>query len=201
MKLLATPTSPFARKARILILEKGLACETVAAAPWDDDPQVLAANPLRKIPVLLPDDGGAVFDSRVICERLDAEGEPRFIPSDPAARAAVKTQEALADGAAESVAAIVMAKRVDPEMASAAWEQWLLDKARNAFARFAEEMKARPRPADAAIHLGDVALFCALDFALFRRPDLEWRESHPELGEWFERFGERESARKTDPRG
>ena len=201
MKLLATPTSPFARKARILILEKGLACETTPANPWENDPQVLAVNPLRKIPVLLTDDGAAFFDSRVICEYLDSLGEPRMLPADPAARAAEKTRESLADGAAESIAAVIMAKRAEPEMSAPAWEKWLLDKARGAFARFADEMEKRPRPADSPPLLGDVALFCALDFALFRRPDLDWRGAHAGLAAWFDRFNARESARNTDPRG
>ena len=202
MKLLMTPTSPFARKARILILEKGADCEFVPAAPFDDDPQVLAVNRLRKIPVLLADDGAAIFDSSVICEYLDSlGGEPRFLPSDPAARAAVRTREALANGAMDSIAAVVMAKRVAPEMSGPAWEKWLLDKARGAFAQFADEMEKNPRPQDAPPNLGDVALFCALDFALFRRPDLAWREAHPVLGGWFDRFNARDSARKTDPRG
>ena len=202
MKLLISPTSPFARKARMMILEKNLDCEFVPAAPFDDDPQVLAVNGLRKIPVLLADDGAAIFDSPVICDYLDSlGGAPRFLPPDPAARAAVKTREALADGAMESIAAVVMAKRVEPEMSGPAWEKWLLDKARGAFSQFADEMKKRPRPAEARPDLGDVALFCALDFALFRRPDLDWREAHPALAGWFGRVNARDSARKTDPRG
>ena len=202
MQLLISPTSPFARKARILILEKGITCETVVANPWEDDPRVLAANPLRKIPVLLADDGAAIFDSRVICEHLDSlGGGPRLLPADPAARAAEKTREALADGAAESLAAPLMAKRVDPEISGPAWEKWMLDKVRGAFARFAEEMKKSPRDAGAPPLLGDIAVFCALDFALFRRPDLNWRDEHAGLAEWFDRVNARESARKTDPRG
>ena len=203
MKLLISPTSPFARKARILILEKSVDCEFVPAAPFDNDPQVLAVNRLRKIPVLLTDDGAAIFDSPVICDYLDSLGDaPRFLPAAPAARAAVKTREALADGAMDSVAAIVMAtKRIQPEMSAPAWEKWLLDKARGAFSQLADEMEKRPRPTEENWDLGDVALFCALDFALLRRPDLKWRETHPALAEWFDRVSARDSARKTDPRG
>ena len=198
MKLLISPTSPFARKARILILEKGLSCDFAPAAPFDDDPQVLAVNRLRKIPVLLADDGAAIFDSPVICDYLDALGDsPRFVPPAAAARAAVKTREALADGAMESIAAVIMAKRVAPAMSDAAWENWLLDKARGAFSQFAET----PPTGDNWRDLGDVALFCALDFALFRRPDLDWRTAHPELAAWFDRVNARDAARQTDPRG
>ena len=199
MKLLISPTSPFARKARILILEKGLQCEFAPATPFDDDPQVLAVNRLRKIPVLLPDNGAAIFDSPVICDFLDAMSDsPRFVPADAAQRAEVKTREALANGAMESIAAVIMAKRVAPEMsADPAWEKWLLNKANGAFAQFAQS----PPAGDNWQDLGDVALFCALDFALFRRPDLDWRADHPKLAAWFDRVNARETARKTDPRG
>ena len=199
MKLLITPTSPFARKARIIALEKQLNCEMEADMPFGENPKVLAFNRLRKIPVLLTDDG-AVFDSPVICEYLDSLGGARFFPAEPAARAEAKTREALADGATESIAAVVMAKRVEPNISGPQWEKWLMDKAAGAFAQFAEAMQKNHRSGKEFADIGDIALFCALDFALFRAPDLKWRESHPVLAEWFDAAAARDSAKQTDPR-
>ena len=68
MQLLMTPTSPYARKARVVALEKQLDCEMREVSPWDDDPAVLQVNPLRKAPALLLDDGSALLESRLICE-------------------------------------------------------------------------------------------------------------------------------------
>ena len=43
---------------------------------------VMAANPLNKIPTLFLDDGTALYDSRVICEYLDTlHAGPKLIPS------------------------------------------------------------------------------------------------------------------------
>jgi hypothetical protein len=59
MKLLGSDGSPYARKARIAIAEKGVACEFVSASPRDPASGVSAANPLSKIPTLLLDDAMA----------------------------------------------------------------------------------------------------------------------------------------------
>ena len=82
MQLMMTPTSPYARKARVVALEKQLDCEMREVSPWDDDPAVLQVNPLRKAPALLLDDGSALLESRLICEYLDSLSDsPRFFPA------------------------------------------------------------------------------------------------------------------------
>ncbi|MGI9307277.1 MAG: glutathione S-transferase N-terminal domain-containing protein [Gammaproteobacteria bacterium] len=197
MKLLITPTSPFARKARALLLEKQIPCETAPASPWDDAPEILAANPLRKIPVLLLDGGAAVFDSRVICEYLDAQsGAPRFLPEDANARMAVKTREAMIEGAMDSAAAILMAGKVAPEMQNAAWRKWLSDKIGRTLDALEKDIASRAGGMD----MSDIACFCFLDFILFRLPDEDWRPAHPQLEAWFAETAKRESFAKTDPR-
>ena len=60
MKMLMTPTSPYARKARAIARAKQIDCEMQPAAVWDDAPEVLAANPMRKVPILILDDGAAI---------------------------------------------------------------------------------------------------------------------------------------------
>ena len=203
MKLLMTPTSPYARKARVLVLEKQLNCEMEAVSPWDDDAQVLATNPLRKVPVLLADGGAAVFDSRVICEYLDSLSDsPRFLPADAAARLEVKTREALVEGAMDSALSLVMAGRAAPDMAATdSWKRWLLGKSERALDVLEKRAGARGGAAD--LDMGEVACFCFLDFWLFRQAQTgwaDWRDSRPNLAEWFAKTGKRESFVQTDPR-
>ena len=71
MKLFGTPGSPFVRKARLALEEKGIAYEYVLAPRETRKELVVPHNPLGKIPVLLRDDGKSVFDSPVIVEYVD----------------------------------------------------------------------------------------------------------------------------------
>src|SRR5215216_5663141 len=71
LKLIATTTSPYARKVRIALAEKKFEYELCVVSPWTPDNPVHAWNPLGKVPVLLLDDGTHVYDSRVIVEYLD----------------------------------------------------------------------------------------------------------------------------------
>lgn len=81
MKLYWAPASPYARKARMVIAERelGSLVEEIIVPPYDDPPELIAANPLGKVPALLTDDGLTLFDSPVICAYLDvhcqAKGE------------------------------------------------------------------------------------------------------------------------------
>src|SRR3546814_3872063 len=74
--LLYSPTSPYARKVRVLIRECGLSerIDEQIALPLDDPAALLAATPLGKVQALRLDDGTVLFDSRVICAWLAAQG-------------------------------------------------------------------------------------------------------------------------------
>ena len=74
MKLLGGGNSPYARKVRIVADEKRITYDNVAASPSDPASGVQDANPLGKIPVLICDDGSAVYDSPVIVDYLDGLG-------------------------------------------------------------------------------------------------------------------------------
>ena len=52
MKILSSLTSPYGRKARIVLLEKKIDCQLDVDIPWDEDSQVPEYNPLGKVPVL-----------------------------------------------------------------------------------------------------------------------------------------------------
>src|SRR5580765_366715 len=71
MKLIGSLPSPFTRKARIVLAEKKIEYDLELDNPWDADNKTSRLNPLGKVPVLVLDDGTALFDSRVIIEFLD----------------------------------------------------------------------------------------------------------------------------------
>jgi glutathione S-transferase len=89
------PISPFVRKVRIALAEKGIAYELRPAIPRSEP--LLRLNPLGKIPTL-EDDGFAVGDSSVICDYLEqTHPEPRLYPRDARERARALFFEEYAD--------------------------------------------------------------------------------------------------------
>ena len=71
LKLIASRTSPFARKVRIVLAEKKVECQMLEMSAWDAGNPTHAYNPLGKLPVLILDDGTHLYDSRVIVEYID----------------------------------------------------------------------------------------------------------------------------------
>lgn len=76
MKLFYAATSPFVRKCLVSAHELGLRDRLellpAAAHPVNRDRTVVARNPLGKVPTLITEEGTALYDSRVICEYLNA---------------------------------------------------------------------------------------------------------------------------------
>ena len=66
MKLIATLTSPYARKVRIVMAEKRIECDLQVEPVGVPDSPVFRFNPLGKVPVLLLDDGTAIDDGRIL---------------------------------------------------------------------------------------------------------------------------------------
>jgi len=198
MKLFVSPTSPYARKVRVLLHEKGLRdrVEETMVNPHQDPAELLARNPLGKIPVLALDDGSALYDSPVICEYLDAiDGEPSLIPRDGDARWAVLRAQALADGILDLAVATVM-ERARPESgrSQAGLERWR-DKIERAAGGIGEAVSCLRGELD----LGRIALAVALSYLDFRMPELEWRTQRPELIDWHANLAARVSMEATAP--
>ena len=76
--------SPFARKVMVALEEKGLSYENKQLIPFPKTPELLAMNPLGKIPILELNDGTYIADSSVICAYLEKiQPDPALLPSDP----------------------------------------------------------------------------------------------------------------------
>ena len=139
MKLIATPASPFCRKVRIVLAEKRIDFEFIVDSPSNPASRVAQFNPLGKIPVLVLDDGGTLFDSRVIADYLDAASPvSRLIPEDPRERLRVKRWEALADGCLDAAVEIVVYTRRPVAQQSREW----LARQRGKIERALDEMSA-----------------------------------------------------------
>ncbi len=81
MKLLYTKRSPYARKVRVIALEKNIPLDLIDEDLHKKSQRLLDANPLGKVPTLVLDNGTTVFDSPVICQYLDnLHDKPIMIP-------------------------------------------------------------------------------------------------------------------------
>ena len=197
MKLLGTPTSPYVRKVRLMLLEKNIPHEYLIDPPREPGSLVVRVNPLGRIPALILDDETCVFDSPVIAEYVDSlNDDPILIPRDNAlARMRVKRWEALADGIMDSAIA-VRNERIRPEEKQEPGNITLHNNAISRALSFAEnELGTQSWLNGEAISLGDIALFSTLIYLDLRQPERDWRSAHPTLAAWFARMAQRPSAK------
>jgi glutathione S-transferase len=83
--------SPYSRKVRIALREKGLECDLKVEKVWERRPEFLGLNPAGTVPVLVDENGAIVSDSSVICEYLEeSHPEPPLLAGDPATRAEIR---------------------------------------------------------------------------------------------------------------
>ena len=200
MKLLASHTSPYARKVRIAIAEKKIECELVEESPWVPGTSVPNYNPLGKVPVLVLDDGTALYDSRVIVEYLDTVSPvSRLIPEPSRQRIAVKRWEALADGICDAAVAIVLETKRPAKEQSAESLARQRQKIDRGLTDLANELGDRPWCSGDAYTLADIATGCALAYLDLRHPAIDWRSQYPSLLKLAEKLAKRQSFQDTVP--
>jgi glutathione S-transferase len=181
-----SPPSPFVRKIRIAAALLGLSdCIALERADTSDpDDRLRAENPLGKIPALILENGEALYDSRVILEFLDAlAGGGRLIPAGWQRFEALR-QQALADGIMDAAILQIYEARWRPEERR---DQKWLDHQRGKVERALEVAEATLSTPAPTIHVGHVALACALGY-LDLRFDGRWRQDHPRLAAWLSDF-------------
>ena len=194
MKLLGSAASPYTRKARLVLLEKGIDHDYEIDFPRNEGSPSARFNPLARIPVLILDDGSCLFDSPVIAEYADSLNDtPILIPRhDPLLRAQVKCGEALADGIMDAAVAL----RLDSLRPEERQDHEAAARNRAAVARslaFAVEMLGKNKSFLCwdRLSLADYALVSALIYLDLRMAELGWRESYPTLNTWFEQIHSR----------
>ena len=195
-----SPASPYARKCLVLAHEAGIAdqLELVigSGTPLDPGSAPIAANPLGKVPTLLRPDGGALYDSRVICQYLDARASGGFYP-EGARRWDALVLEATADGMLDAALAMVYEHRLRPEelrLAPLVEGQW------QKIARSLDVIEERWMAYLAGpLCIGQIALGCALGYLDLRHAARDWRGARPELARWQARLAERPAMQATRP--
>lgn len=179
MKLLASLTSPYARKLRVLAAELGLDLALAETMPMSDPAALLAANPLGKVPALVLPDGSAIIDSPVIAAFLLASvpGQSLMATSGRGHWEA-RTTEALADGVLD--AAIILRFNMAQGITSGPW----VDRQYRAIERALAVMNGRVGGSG----FGDICIAVACDYLAFRFPELDWRTHNLALADLTDRL-------------
>ena len=199
MKIYFSPASPYVRKCLVVAHELGIVDQIEKlpsnAHPVNRDRLIIADNPLGQVPTFFTDEGAVIYDSRVICEYLNAKANGQLFPADGKQRWEVLTQQALADG---MLGACLIARYEDVARPEAfRWGEWRaaqLDKVTTGL----EWMEAN-QPSLQSINIGTISLVCLLGYLDFRFPDFPWREKAPQTAHWFALLSKRASFKETLP--
>ena len=198
MKLFITPGSPYARMARIVLLEKGLQdrVEVVMAKTRTPDSPYYVINPSGRVPFLQLDDGTGLEESALICAYLDElDGTPTLeAPDGWGGRRLEAMARSMLDGLSllgrEYIyrpAEIRSSFIIDHETARA-------ERMADAFEREIDH-PALTGP----LNMVQITLACTLHGRESRPPGFDWRRGRPGLAAWVDRIGERPSLLETLP--
>ncbi len=192
MKLYGSETSPYVRKARVLIQEKRLDVQFVKVDAGAQDSPVPALNPLGKVPVLERKDGSALYDSPVIVEYLDALKAPALLAASGEPRFAMRRVEALADGVLDAVVTRLLESRRPAGQQSAD----VIAREERRVARVLEwaetQVGSSPFLMEGRFSLADLVMGVALDYVDFRYAH-DWRARCARLARWHEAIRTRPS--------
>ncbi len=201
MRLLSATPSPYARKARIALAEKGLPFELVSEVPGNADASAPRHNPLGKIPVLILDDGTTVYESRLILEWLEVKHpRPPLFPADPDELLAAKRLEVLADGVCDAFVLLFWERRRPEAHRSLPWMDRQTRKIEGGLREVARLVPPGSRHCVGdRFGLADIAVGTMLGYLLARFPELDWTAAHPHLADLHARLSERPSFAATVP--
>jgi glutathione S-transferase len=200
MKLYASAASSFARKIRVMLLEKGVEHELELVNLWEPN-QLHRVNPLGKVPALELDDGRVLISSSMIADFIDGNfPDPRFIPEDFEGRMEVRRWEALADGTMDAVSATLYEMRFhDQAGRSEAWMDRQRTKFEGGFNALEAMLGDRRWCVGDRMSLADISVACHLGFVSLRVPHHFPRDRYPGLDRLWKRMEERDSFMRTAP--
>lgn len=198
LRLISATPSPYARKVRIALAEKGIPFELATEVPWDSGTATPRYNPLEKLPVLIFEDGSSVYESRYILEVLEARfPAPRLLPDDVEGVLAARKVEVIADGICDATVLLFWERqRAAP---SAEWTARQRRKVDGGLRALAEIAGSREFVVGDRFGLADIVTGTVLDYLDLRFAEHPWRAHHPNLVAMSERLAARPSFAATRP--
>jgi glutathione S-transferase len=199
-RLLSATPSPYARKVRIALMEKGIPFELLTEVPWDSTTTTPRYNPLEKLPVLLCADGSCVYDSRFILEYLELKHPtPALLPPEPDGILAAKRLEVLCDGVCDALV-LLFFERLRPEVSqSAEWTARQRRKVDGGLREIARLIGDRRFAVGDSFGLGDIAAATVVGYMSVRWPQMNWRELYPNMATYSDAMESRPSFQTSRP--
>ncbi len=189
MQILYSPASPYSAKVRMAARHCGFDVAAISQiVNTGEEPELLVGNnPLGKIPVVITDDGDAIFDSRAIMQFLNRTSDGKLYPDDPAARTRAEVTEALADGITDCLIAHIYERRFRP--AEIVHQPWL-ERQWSKVGRGLDYLQVNPPEIAGELHGGHFAL-AALASYLALRFEGQWEKRCPALLAFADEFASR----------
>jgi len=191
MQLFFSSTSPYARKCRVLLRELNLMSQVVEVErhPFDNSPDLLAANPLGRVPALIMPDGKALTESLQIAAFLHevAFSDPRDWED--------KRIEALANGLLD----LSVARRVEMVREKAIYSAYWISRREDGISRALNVLESEARDDIDLDGIGALTLAIALDYLDFRYPESDWRSGRSGVTRVYAYWAGRESFAETKP--
>ena len=198
-KLISATPSPYARKVRIALAEKGLPFELLTEVPWDASTATPRYNPLEKLPVLILEDGSSVYESSYILDYLELKfPETPLLPKDVDGILAAKKLDVLCNGTCDAVV-LTFFERQRTGGGSPEWLARQRRKIEGGMREIARLVGAREWAVGDRFGLGDIAAVTALDYIAVRYKELPLREIYPDLAAHADRMGQRPSFANSAP--
>ncbi|MDB5374337.1 MAG: Glutathione S-transferase domain protein [Belnapia sp.] len=200
LRLISATPSPYARKVRIALAEKGIPFELITEVPWDSTTATPQYNPLEKLPVLIFEDGTSAYESRYILEVVEARWPtPPLLPPGVDGILAARKVEVIADGICDACVLLFWERHRAPEMQSAEWIARQRRKVDGGLQALADLAGDREWMVGDRFGLADIATGTVLRYLDVRFPKHPWRQQHPNLVALGARLEARPSFATTVP--
>ena len=202
-RLISATPSPYARKVRIALIEKGIPFELLTEVPWHGDTATPIYNPLEKLPVLVLPDGSGIYESRFILEWLEVKHpSPRLLPDTPDEILAARQIEVIADGICDAVVLLFFERmREAPSAEWTARQRRKVEGGVRALACLALAGQAGGGGflVGGRFGLADIAAGTALRYLAVRYAEFDWALRYPALATMSAVLEARPSFAATNP--
>lgn len=179
--------SPYSAKVRMAAAYANVSLDLQDVVTTDEPAELIAANPMGKIPTMVLDNGFAIFDSRPIMQEIDRLSGKKLYPRNADKRRLAERFEAAGDGLSDILIAQVYERRFRPE--EKVHQGWLDKQAEKAERSF-DWLEANLMPVRGKLNGGQFAVAAALSYSDLRFPENNWRRGRPKLKRFEQRIGE-----------